>query len=339
MHTFMLHPFSLIANPLVGLPASLRFADPWVLSALVLVPVVAVLFARRRPDRAGKGVVLSTVQPLTGIRPGWRVRLRPLLSVLRLAALALGIVALARPQQIEANATFAGEGIDIVMVLDISGSMREGGLDAANKIEAAKRALKKFLDTRKEDRIGFVAFKSQSRVMSPLSTDYTALKKQVDEAEKQNAFLDEGTAIGLGIADGVILLRDSHARSRVIVMATDGENNVTRMEPEVAGKIAESLGIRLYTIGIPTRGSSASATINEQQMRSIAEGTGGAYTRANNEEGLAETFNNIASLEKSRIERERFTRYNELAPWLLVPALALVLLETLLGATLFRRAP
>jgi Ca-activated chloride channel family protein len=175
--------------------------------------------------------------------------------------------------------------------------------------------------------------------MSPLSTDYKALARVVEQADKLNEQLPEGTAIGLGIADSLNLLRASHARSRVVILATDGENNQNRVEPEQAGKIAETLKIRVYTIGIPTANTRAEATLDERQMRRIAEGTGGTYTRATNQQGLVDIYNNIATLEKTRIERERFTRYNELAPWLLVPAFGLLVLESLLAATVFRRAP
>lgn len=321
------------------LPENFRFADPWVLGLLPLVLVVGLLYRRLQPGRPRGGVVLSTLAPVALSRRGWRVRLRPLLPVLRLLAFALILIALARPQTIEASATIASEGIDIVLAFDISGSMNEQGLEAGSKLEGAKRALKQFLDTRKDDRIGMVVFKSETRSISPLTTDYRALSRLVDQADKLGAFLPEGTAIGLGVADSLNLLRSSNARSRVVILATDGENNQTRVEPEQACKIAETLKIRVYTIGIPTANARADLTLDERQMRRCAEMTGGRYERAANADGLADIYNSITALEKSRIERERFTRYHELAPWLLVPAFALVVLETLLGATLFRRAP
>jgi Ca-activated chloride channel family protein len=316
-----------------------RFADPWVLGLLPAVLVVAVLYRRLQPGRPRGGVVLPTLAPLEPARRGWRVRLRPVLVLLRIVAVTLLVVALARPQTVEAGATIASEGIDIVLAFDISGSMRDAGLESPTKLEAAKKALKQFLEKRKDDRVGLVVFKSESRVMSPLSTDYKALARVVEQADKLNEQLPEGTAIGLGIADSLNLLRASHARSRVVILATDGENNQNRVEPEQAGKIAETLKIRVYTIGIPTANTRAEATLDERQMRRIAEGTGGTYTRATNQQGLVDIYNNIATLEKTRIERERFTRYNELAPWLLVPAFGLLVLESLLAATVFRRAP
>jgi Ca-activated chloride channel family protein len=317
-----------------------QFADPWALALLPLVVALAVLYRARRPDRLTTGVVLSTLAPLDRGRPGLRLRLRPLLPLLRLLALALLIVALARPRTVEARARFETEGIDIVLVLDISGSMREPGLEAPSKMEAAKKALVQFLQTRTDDRVGLVVFKSEARVMSPLTTDYKALVELVEQADKLNEqSLPEGTGIGVGLADALNLLRGSRAKSRVVILATDGENNQHKIEPEQAGRIAEALKVRVYTIGIPTANARADVTLNERQMRQIAESTGGSYTRAGNAQGLADTYNSIAALEKSRIAREGLARYRELAPWLLVPAFALIVLEVLLGATVFRRAP
>jgi Ca-activated chloride channel family protein len=317
-----------------------RFADPWVLGLLPLVVLAALIYRRLQPGRPRGGVVLSTLAPLGAARPSWRIRLRPLLVAGRLLAIGLIVVALARPQTIEANATVASEGIDIVLAFDISGSMDEQGLDSPSKIEGAKKALKQFLGERKDDRVGLVVFKSEARVLSPLTTDYKALERLVDQADKLNrGVLPEGTAIGLGIADSLNLLRSSQARSRVVILATDGENNQMRVEPEQAGKMAEVLKVRVYTIGIPTARSRPEETLDERQMRRIAESTGGRYERAANQQGLADIYTSITTLEKSRIERERFTRYNELAPWLLLPAFGLIVLESLLGTTLFRRAP
>ena len=321
------------------IPADVRFADPWVLGLLPGVLLLAALYRRRQPARLRGGVVLSTLAPLSSLRPSLRQRLRAVLPLLRLVALMLLVVALARQQTVEANARIETEGIDIVLALDISGSMQDAGLDAPRKLDAAKKALKQFLEKRRDDRVGLVAFKSETRILSPLSVDYKALMQLVDQADKLGEQLSDGTGIGVGLADALNLLRGSHARSRVVILATDGENNVHRVEPEQAGKIAETLKIRVYTIGIPTANVRPEASLNEKQMRQIAEGTGGSYSRAGSEQGLAEIFNSITALEKSRIERERFTRYHELAPWLLAPAFALIVAELLLGATVFRRAP
>jgi Ca-activated chloride channel family protein len=317
----------------------IEFAYPWVLAGLLAVPLLALVMLRLRPDRLRGGVVLSTLGPLTRIAPAGRARWRRLLLPLRLAGLALLIVALARPQTVKADARVETQGIDIVLAFDISGSMQEPGLGARTKMEGAKKALKDFIDGRENDRIGLVVFKSEQRTMAPLTLDYRALTQMIDDVEKQNEGLPDGTAIGLGIADSVNLLRNSRTKSRIIILATDGQNNERRVEPEQAAAIAETLKVRLYTIGLVTQNARAEATLDEQQMRRISERTGGSYARATDAGKLREIYDNVANLEKSRFERQRLVRYNELANWLLIPGIGLLLLGVLLDTTWLRRAP
>jgi Ca-activated chloride channel homolog len=316
-----------------------RFAYPWVLAALVLLPLIALVVLRLRPDRLRGGVVLATLGPLRRAGGGRRSAWRRLLLPLRLAGLTLLIVALARPQTVEADARVETQGIDIVLAFDISGSMNEPGLGTRSKMEGAKRALKDFLADRENDRVGMVVFKGESRVMAPLTLDYTALSRMIDDVEKQNDSLTEGTAIGLGVADGVNLLRNSPSKTRIIILATDGENNQNRVTPDQAAAIAEQLRVPVYTIGLVTANARPEATLDEREMRRLSERTGATYTRAANADSLRETYSSITALEKSRFERERLIRYNELAPWLIVPGLALLVLETTLAATWLRRAP
>ena len=317
----------------------LRFADPWVLLLLAVVPALMLIWRLRRHGRRSDTVIVASVTSFRGVPPSWRVRLQPRLPYLRMAATVLLIVGLARPQVAGARGKVMTEGIDIVVAFDISGSMAEPGLGATTKMEGAKRALVQFLDTRENDRVGFVVFKSESRVMSPMTVDYAALKQQVEQADTLNRQLPDGTAIGLGLATALNVLRESRSRSRVVILATDGENNVHTIEPEAAGKIAESLGVKVYTIGVPTARVRAELSLDERQMRQIAEGAGGSYTRAVDQPGLTQTLSRIATLEKSHFQREQFVRYVELAPWMLVPTFLLVALELLLGATVLRRAP
>ncbi len=316
----------------------IRFAYPWVLAGLLALPVLALLVLRLRPDRLRGGAVLSTVGPLTRIGGG-RARWRRLLLPLQLLALALLIVALARPQRVQADARVETQGIDIVLTFDISGSMREEGLGAKTKMDAARGALKDFINGRENDRVGLVVFKSDSRVMAPLTLDYRALSLMLDDVEKQNEGLSEGTAIGLGMADALNLLRNSPTKTRVVILATDGQNNQTKVTPDQAAAIAETLKIRVYTIGMVTANARPEATLDEREMRRLSERTGGSYARATNQQNLEEIYNNIASLEKSRFERERLTRYDELAGFALLPGLGLVLLQVVLATTWLRRAP
>ena len=317
----------------------IQFANPWVLFGLAALPVLALVVMRLRPEQLRGGAVLSTLGPLARIRPGGRARWRRVLLPLRLAGLALLIVALARPQTVQADATVETQGIDIVLAFDISGSMREAGLGAPTKMDAAKRALKDFIDGRENDRVGLVVFRSESRPMAPLTLDYRALSQMIDDVEKQNDGLQDGTAIGLGIADGVNLLRNSRSKSRIIILATDGQNNEPKVPPEQAAAIAETMKIRLYTIGMVTANTKPEATLDEREMRRYSERTGGAYARATDAQSLREIYDNVATLEKSRFERQRLIRYNELAGWVLIPGIGLLLLEVLIASTWLRRAP
>jgi Ca-activated chloride channel family protein len=231
------------------------------------------------------------------------------------------------------------QGIDIVLAFDISGSMREEGLGAPTKMDAARKALKDFINGRENDRVGLVVFKSESRVMAPLTLDYKALSTMLDDVEKQNEGLSEGTAVGLGVGDAVNLLRNSTTRSRVIILATDGQNNQNSLTPDQAAAVAESLKIRVYTIGLVTANTKPEATLDEREMKRISERTGATYTRATNQEGLRDIYNTIASLEKSRFERQRLTRYDELGGYFLIPGLGLLLLSVVLSTTWLRRGP
>jgi len=319
--------------------SDVQFADPWVLGGLAALPLIALLLWRLRPERLRGGAVLSTLGPLTQIRPAGRARWRPLVALAVLAGLACLIVALARPQTIKADATVETQGIDIVLAFDISGSMQDAGLGARTKMDAAKRALKDFINGRENDRIGLVVFKSDSRIMAPLTLDYRALTQMIDDVEKQNEGLNDGTAIGKGIADGTSLLRNSRTKSRVIILATDGQNNEPTVPPEQAAAIAETLKVRLYTIGILTANTRAETSLDERSMRAYSERTGGSYARATNGDELKGIYENVANLEKSRFERQRLIRYNELMLWPLIPGIALILLGVLLDTTWLRRAP
>jgi Ca-activated chloride channel family protein len=304
---------------------------------LALLPLIgAVLWRRRRPR---SGVRLSTVAPIPGWHPGWRARWRPRLAFVRLLALALLVVALARPQTVNADARIETQGIDIALAFDISGSMQEPGLEARTKMEAARKAVKDFIVGRENDRLALVVFRSEARILAPLTLDYRALSQMLDQVEEQNSHLQDGTAIGLGIANATTLLRNSRSKSRILILATDGQNNSGDISPDQAAAIAATLGIRLYTIGIPTANARAEATLDEQDMQRYSERTGGAYARATDAAQLRELYDRVASLEKTRFERERLLQYTELAPYLLLPGLALVLFEVLLGLTFFRTAP
>lgn len=310
-----------------------RFEDPAWLALLALLPLLALLL--RRWGAAARPAILFSSTGLAGSLPrGWRLRLRPLLPALRLAAAALVIVALARPQRGEAQGIVPGEGIDMVLLLDISSSMDQRAGPEGTKLEVAKTVLKEFVRGRESDRIGLVAFQRETYLASPLTLDYRALERIVDDLNSD--LLPDGTAIGLAMAEGLNALRESQARSRIMILLTDGENNEELVTPEEAAALAGSLRVRTYAIGFGQRGGGG---INEEALQQIAEVTGGRYYYAGDADTLRQIYQEIGRLETSRVERDRFTRYRDLAPFLLVPAIGLVLAEVALAATVLRRVP
>ena len=315
----------------------MRFAAPWLLALLPLG--AALLAARWRLRPSPPALALADLGALReAARPGWRLRLRWLPAALRLAALALLVVALARPQRGLAVATVPEEGIDAVVALDVSGSMqqRAGPGERLSKLDAAKAAIGEFVAGLEGDRVGLVTFQSAALPMSPLTLDRAALARQVESVEP--GLLADGTAIGLGLAEAVNLLRDSPARSRVVVLLTDGENNAGEVPPLQAARIAEALGVRVYTIGF--HGASRSAgLVDVRLLRRIAAATDAAYYDAASRDELARAYDSVRALERSRVGERRFTAFEELAPRLAIAALLLLAAEAGLRATWLRRYP
>jgi Ca-activated chloride channel homolog len=309
-----------------------RFADPYLFALLLVIPAL-LLLRRYLRDEGGVGV-FSHLDLLASYRPTWRIRFRWVPTAFRALALVLLVLALARPQAGEARSDMPGQGIDIVLVLDTSSSMTVGFGGNETRAEAAERVLVDFIDGRTNDRIGIVIFRDESLVLSPLSVDYESLKRLVADAQAVN--LSDGTAIGLGLAEAVNLLRDSRARSRVAILLTDGENNNRTIEPMVAARIAETLGLRLYTIGvIDGRGAGG---VDERALREMAELTGGRYFSATSPDALSAVYEQIDQLETSLIGRLQFVTYRELAVYFLIAALGLLVFEQVLRVTVWRRA-
>lgn len=327
-----------------------HFASPWLL-VLLLVPVALagwMIWGHRRSRPAT--LQYSDVRLTAHLSPSLRQRARFLLPVLRLLALALLIIGLARPQSGSAREVVLGEGIDIVIALDISGSMAALDFDP-NRLGAAKRVIHDFIQERKYDRLGFVIFASEAFSQVPPTMDYKVLERVVDDTQVSwDIGLDSGTAIGLGLANAANMLRDSKADSRVIVLLTDGANNSGQIDPMTAAQIAKALKIKVYTIGAARPGPAAlpfpdgrveyrDSEIDEEALRQIADVTGGLYFRAEDDQGLREIYDTINQLERSQIEVRTFTRYQELMAWLIVPAVLLLVLEILLRRTIFRTIP
>jgi len=321
--------------------ASLRFEDPWLL-ALLLVVGAALLLNVLRARRPGTGLLFSSIGLVPSARPGWRVRWRWTLIVLRVAALVAFVVALARPQIVRASVESVAEGIDVVLVLDTSGSMSERGLGGSTKIDGVKRVVRDFLGGLRNDRVGIVTFSGEAIVLGPPTLDYAASQKLVEPID--TGTLAGGTAIGTGLATGINVLRDSQAKSKVVILLTDGENNSGDISPLDAANMAKLLDVRVYTIGAVsvTAGPDkdvSSDSVDEQLMRKIAEDTGGHYYSVSDENSLAEVYREIQSLEKSHVGTRDFIDYQEAHLGFLALGIALLFAELALGATAFRRTP
>ncbi len=333
---------------------TLRFADPAFLALLAVLPWLAL--RRRRSGSGGRPAALryADTRLVAGGGRSWRARLRPLLGGARWLALALTVVALARPQASEARQTVEGEGVDIALALDISGSMASLDFEPQNRLEASKQVIRDFIAARPHDRIGLVIFAQAAFNQSPATADHAVLRRQLDQVKlAPDLGLEDGTAIGLGVANAANLLKESRAKSKVIILLTDGVNNAGEVDPLTAAEAAKALGIRVYTIGagrpgqvpVPVPGifgqrmAYQESVIDEATLEKIAEATGGAFFRAHDTAGLAQVYADISRLEPSRYEIRVFERHRELAGWLLGPAIALVALELVLRHTWLRRLP
>jgi Ca-activated chloride channel family protein len=320
---------------------AIRFADPWLL-ALLAVIVAGLALSALRARRPAAGLLFPSLGLLPTGRPGWRVRLRWVLVLLRVAILALFVLALARPQFVRASIETVSEGIDLVLVLDTSGSMSERGFGGSSKIDAVKRVVHDFLGGLKNDRVGIVVFSGDAVVLGPPTLDYAASQKLVEPLD--TGVLAGGTAIGTGLATGINVLRDSDAKSRAVVLLTDGENNSGEITPLDAANMAQLLGVRVYTIGAITVAADPDrdvpvGSVDEQVLRKIAEQTGGHYYSVSDENSLAEVYREIESLEKSRVGTREFTDHQDAYLALLALGAALLFLELALAATVFRRTP
>jgi len=327
----------------------LEFAEPrWLLLVLPML-AAAILLRRRDADPATLRHPAAAV--LAGAPRSWRVRLRAALPALRVVVLLLVVIGIAGPRLPHSVEEVEGEGIDIVVALDISGSMQALDFQPDNRLQVAKRLIRDFVNERPRDRIGLTVFASRAFTQCPLTLDRSILEGFLDEV--QIGLIEDGTAIGLGLATAVNRLRHSEAASRTVILLTDGSNNVPTMEPETAAELAQALGVRVYTIGVgkrgrvpfPRQGPFGTRTvmvempIDEDLLTRIAEMTGGRFWRAEDPEALAQVFAAIDELETSRYKTKVSTWYDEKVAWAAAPALALLLLEALLGAIWLRRLP
>ena len=327
---------------------NIHFSQPAFFWLFALLPLL-IYWELRKADKAQGTVLVSTVRPFAGLR-SWKNVLRPVPFIFRMLALCCIIIALARPQTRNDEQLVTGEGIDIVLCLDISGSMLAQDF-TPNRMEAAKNVAGEFISNRPTDRIGLVIFSGESFTMCPLTTDRAVLMSQLSNV--QSGLLEDGTAIGSGLATGVDRLRNSPSKSKVIILLTDGENNGGLIDPNTAKEIAKSVGVRVYTIGMGTEGfapvpmqtpqgvvlSREKVNIDEKLLTQIAKETGGSYYRAKDNESLRSIYSEIDRLEKSKIEVSALRRYTEQFFPFALAAAVLLMLEFLLRWTVLKKFP
>lgn len=327
----------------------ITFLNPEFFWLFVLMPVAAAwLFWKRNQQTAT--LKMSSLQGFKGTE-SLLAKLKPGLDVLRILALSLLIVALARPRTVDiSNKTKTTKGIDIVVAVDVSGSMLAKDFKP-NRMEALKRVASVFVDERPNDRIGLVVYASEAYTKSPVTSDKAVIQEAIASIKYDNV-LQDGTGIGMGLATAVNRLKDSKAKSKVVILLTDGVNNAGFIEPETASDIAQQYGIKVYTIGIGTNGMAESpyaigpngqllfqmmkVEIDEQLMKSIANKTGGKYFRATSNDKLSQIYGEINKLETTEIEELKFYDYDEkFRPFVLLAGF-LLLLEFILRKTVYR---
>lgn len=327
-----------------------QFADPELLWLLAVLLPIAVLYIWR--ERKGSAaVMISSVTPLEGVGKGARYWGRHLPFLLRCAAVALLVVALARPQNAEKGSSTTTEGIDIVLAMDISTSMMARDFEP-DRITVAKDVAAKFVADRRNDRIGLVVFAGESFTQSPLTTDQSTLQTLLGQINI--GMVEDGTAIGNGLATAVNRLRESDAKSKVVILLTDGVNNAGQVSPAMAAEIAASYGIRVYTIGVGTIGTAPypvqdmwgqiryvpmPVEIDEEILTEIAALTGGEYFRATDAGTLSEVYGKINELEKSRMETSEYMKHTELADRYMLLGLLLLVIEFLVRFLWLKRLP
>jgi Ca-activated chloride channel homolog len=326
-----------------------KFANPVFLWLLLFLPAIGYYLWWRR-EKMTVVLQFSSLQIFGKIPRTMRERMRYIPVGLRMMAIALFIIALARPQSVSDKQNISTEGIDIVLELDLSGSMLAEDFNP-NRIEAAKQVASEFIDGRMNDRIGLVVFSAESFTQCPLTTDYLVLKGLLRDVK--NGMIADGTAIGLAIANGVNRLKDSKAKSKVMILLTDGVNNRGEIDPITAARIAATYGIRIYTVGVGAHGEAPypvqtpfgirrqmiPVDLDEKVLTQVADMTGGKYYRATDNRKLKAIYKEIDQLERTKIEVTAYKRYSELyGGWLIAGLLALVL-EIGLTSTLLRKNP
>lgn len=320
------------------------------LGALVLLALV--WYQWRFSARITSSLEYSDLKLLKRTASSRRSKFGFLPKLLRLLALAALFVGFARPQSGVEKREITTEGIDIILALDVSGSMKAEDFKPHNRLYVAKEKIKEFVGKRVSDRIGLVVFARTAFTQAPLTTDYTALLSFLDMVSF--GMIDDGTAIGTALATSVNRLKDSQSESKVIIMLTDGVNNAGEIDPLTAANVARAFDIKVYTIAVGRPGNAMypvddpifgqryaylPTEIDEETLKAIAERTDGVFYRARSEDELKGIYEEIDQLEKTEIQVNEFVNYSELFPFFMLLGFALLFSETLLGQTIFRKAP
>ena len=315
---------------------------------LILIPMIAWYIFKYR--KAGASIRYSSIKGFSGLSKSWKHYLRHLPFVLQLAGIGFLTVALARPQSSNSWQDVTTEGIDIVIALDISSSMLARDFQP-NRLEAAKNVATEFISGRRDDKMGLVVFSGESFTQCPLTTDHAVLINLFKDIE--SGMIEDGTAIGNGLATSVARLKESDAISKVIILLTDGENNRGEIAPETAAELAKTYGIRVYTVGVGTIGTApypvqtpfgtqmrdVEVKIDEETLQKIADITDGRYFRATNNEKLVQIYQEIDQLEKSKMEVKEYSRKDEEFERYALLAGVVLLSGLFFKTTLFRNIP
>jgi Ca-activated chloride channel homolog len=326
------------------------FAHPGLLYLLfIVIPLVVYYILKQRNFRAN--IRISTIEPLISKTRSYKEILRHVLFAFRIIVIMLIIIALARPQKVNTQKNINTMGIDIMLALDISGTMLARDFKP-DRMGAAKNLAIEFINGRPDDRIGVVVFSGESFTQCPLTTDHAALVNLISQI--QSGMVEDGTAIGVGLATAVKRLKDSDAASKVIILLTDGQNNMGSIDPEFAAELAKKFNIRVYTIGIGTNGMAPMPAmdfngnlvfvkmpvdIDETTLKDIAGKTGGQYFRATGNTKLRQVYTEIDKLEKSKISVKQYYRRDEAFMSFVWIAIVLILLDLILSHTLLRSIP
>lgn len=331
----------------------MRFENP---IFFVLMLIIAVMIYRLKFG-ASQGVVkYSTTASLVGAKANWRVRWFKALPWLTIAAMALMIFALARPRIGLGKGLIRKEGIDIILALDVSTSMlaedfKSGG-KRINRLEIVKQVTRDFISRRPNDRIGVVIFAGQPYILAPLTWDHDWINTRIDEL--QIGEIQDGTAIGTALTTGIKRLNESRAKSKVVILLTDGNNNAGEITPEVAAETAKGFKVTVHTIGAGSKGlvpypmidpwgqkqyQMVEINIDDELLQKVAATTGGRYFRATDTQSLKTIFQRIDRMEKTEVEMARYSEYKDLYPYFLFGALGLLLIEAILANTVCRRLP